>query len=520
MQLKKPEGAWRKGAAVLVAVSTAAGMMLAQVGAASASSTGQGNQSSPTVNVGATVSGGSDPSAAPTIECSWVLTDDNHLGGQETQQYSYAVSKDIGPYASLSYTNFTQPAQSLGAPTSGTPSAPSYGGGPNAAQSFVYGLDDNPSSYPSTPPCTSPNTAASQPSQATGTMAAPVSTGVSVLPNAFDSPSSSAASANTAPRRMEVWAAVDNATSVMFNVWYPNGQEDTDLGGVLIGKALSACSTYGASGSLLTNMFAAAGPAPTGANELSANAISNSTGTGIVNLCNDNEKDLWYQAFTISKDDPSGTYVIQVIATNSNGNSSSYISFYVIPFFDLAIDFTSVNFTSNGATPPVYFVSGDTSWDPGATPQLPTVTNGGNSGEEIGVNFSTLTCQSCTGSPGYISKFDAALGYNDSNISSEETFAAGSTAWIGSDGVNTLATNGQLVCPNDTPKLDLSMEPPSGVQNGTYSGTMTVQAESDVVLGSGNGGCVTDNGSPYVLPGPPPAFKSLTDNDPNPIVRS
>jgi hypothetical protein len=501
MEVRKPRGLWFKGASVLAAVGTVTAISLTSVGVASASAP---NQSVNGIKVSATI-GGSDSDATPTIECSWALTDDNLAGGGETQQYSYAIGSDIGPSSSgLSYTNLVQPSQSLGAPASGSPSAPSYGGAPNAGQSFTYGNDDNPSSYLTSPNCTSTGAATSQPTQLSGSQASPISTGIQVLPNAFDSP---------APRRLEVWAAVDNATAVNFNVFYPNGAEDTDLGGVQIGGSTTACNSYGTSGSLLTNMFGAAGPAGASSdasNQISGAAISNATGTGIVNLCNDNEKSLWYQAFTLSKDDPNGTYTVEVQAVNNAGTSDSWISFYVIPFFDLAVDFNSVTFTSSQTTPPSYFVSGDTTWAP-PNSTFPTVTNGGNSGEEIGVDFSVLTYVPPVGSDYYISSFDANLGYNSGTVLSTDVPAtAGTTTFISNNG-SSPATGAQLVCPNDTPKLDLSLAPPAGDPAGTYTGSLSVVGESDI---QGAGGCTTDNGAPYVLPGPPAAFKTLTDLDP------
>jgi len=514
MEISRSQSRLYKGTSVLIAMFAMAGMTLTGAGTALASV-----QTSPTVNVGATISSGSgsDSSGAPTIECSWILTDNNPYGGQETQQYAYATSSDIGPYASgLKYTNYTQPAQGLGS-SSASPNAPSYAGTPNAAQSFVYGPDNSPSSYVSTPNCTSTGAADSHPSQPTGSQKSPVATGIEVLPNLFDSATGSPSSSGTAPRRLEVWAAADNATAVTFNVFYPNGSEDTELGGVQVGPAQNACSSYGTSGSMLTNMFTYAGPAPTGTNQVSSTAIHNDNGTGIVDLCNDNEKSLWYQAFTLSKDDPNGTYTVEVIATNTAGNSYSWISFYVIPVFDLAIDFASVDFVSSNTYPPRYFVSGSSAW---GTAGMPTVANGGNSGEQIGVDFGTLTCSSCTGSPGYINSFDADLGYNAGDtLTTDVPATAGTTAWI-TNNTGGMATGAQVVCPNDTPKLDLSMEPPISAIAGTYSGTMTVQAESDVVTGSGSGGCVTDNGAPYILTGSTGTWKSLMDSDPSPIVRA
>ena len=137
-----PRAVLRKGTPVLMAVVTLAGLTLYGAGAAAA----QGPpQHSGNVNIGATISGsGIDP----TVECSWALTDDNLAGGGETQQYSNALGANIGPSTSgLSYTNLTQPVQGNGWSGSG-PNAPSFGGSPNSGQSFQYGLDDDPSLFP------------------------------------------------------------------------------------------------------------------------------------------------------------------------------------------------------------------------------------------------------------------------------------------------------------------------------------------------------------------------------------
>ena len=244
-----PRTVLRRGTRVLVAVATLASLTLYGAGAATA----QGSpQHSGTVNVGATISGsGIDP----TIECAWALTDDNLAGGGETQQYAEAVGANIGPSTpSLSYTNLTQPVQGNGWSGKG-PNAPSFGGSPNSGQSFQYGLDDDPSLYPTPPPCDVNGNTPPAVTMAAGSQSAPTATDVSVLPNAFDNP---------APRRVEFWAATDGATSVTFNVFYPDGKEDAEVGGV----ETKNCQTYGTSGSLLTDMFTAAGPQPTGANEL------------------------------------------------------------------------------------------------------------------------------------------------------------------------------------------------------------------------------------------------------------
>ncbi len=500
MKVRKPRSIWGRGASVLVAVGTVTAVSLSSAGVASATAP---NQSVSGIKVSATI-GGANSDAAPAIECSWILTDDNLSGGGETQQYSYATGGGTGPsVAGLAYANYTQPARSAGAPASGSPNAPSYGGTQNSGQSFAYGNDDNSQAYLTSPNCTSTGAASSQPTQSSGSQASPISTGIQVLPNAFDSP---------APRRLEVWAAVDNATAVNFNVFYPDGVQDTDLGGVQIGGSTAACSSYGTAGSLLTNMFAAAGPAGASSdasNQVSGTAISNATGTGIIDLCNNDEKSLWYQAFTISNDDPNGTYTVEVQAMNKIGTSDASTSFYVIPFFDLAVDFNSVAFTNSKTTAQQYSVSGDTTWAPPDS-NSPSVTNGGNSGEEIGVGFSVLTYVPPAGSKYYISSFSANLGYNSGTVLANEVPAtAGITTFISNNGGEP-ATGAQLVCPNDTPELDLYLSPVAADHAGTYTGQMSVAAESDIQR---NGGCPTDNGAPYVLPGPK-VFKSLTDLDP------
>ena len=508
MELRKPKSPVGKAVNMLVAAGTIAGLCLGwNVGAAFAQ--GPQNSSVGGIGVSATIGGGSsDPNAKPTVECAWMLTDDNAAGGGETQQYSFAEGKDVGPTnTSVSTINYTQPSQSPGAPASGSPNAPSFSGSPNSATSFTYGDDDNPSAYLTTPNCTSTGTATSQPSQLSGSQASPVSTGIQVLPNAFDSP---------APRRLVIWSAVDNATAVNFNVFYPNGTEDTDLGGVQIGGSPQACSRYTSGGSLLNTMFNWAGPSHS--NQVSSTAITNPTGTGIVDLCNDNEKSLWYQAFTVSKDDPNGTYTVEVQAINSAGTTESWLSFYVIPFYDLAVDFSSVSINCSSTTPVVCFASGDTSWDPPSS-SLPTVTNGGNQGMQVGVTFSTLTYTPPTGSQYYISSFDANLGYNAGDVlPSDLPASANNTLWISNNG-SSPATGPQLVCPNDTSKLDLSADPPTADPPGSYTGTLTISGRADAVTGTGNGGCVTDNGAPYILTSNG-MYKSLTDLDPNPIVRS
>ena len=375
----------------------------------------------------------------------------------------------------------------------------------------MYGQDDNPTLYPATPPCNVNSDSPPAVTMAPGSQANPTATDVSVLPNAFDNP---------APRRLELWAATNGASSATFNVFYPNGSLDTEVGGV----GVTNCQSYNSPGSLLANMFAAAGPltASNGTNQVSSAAITNSDGTGLVDLCNEGNQSLWHQAVTISNDDPNGTYTVETIAaSSSDGQAVSWSSFYVIPFFDLEIDFNSLGFSNNGHSQ--YVVNGTTTWAPPSSAQ-PTVTNGGNSGEQIGVAFSDLVYTPRHGNPVDISQFEANIGYNANNMLPKPigNIAASNTpTYLGSTGANSPAVGPQIVCPNDAAQLDLTADPPSGAPAGTYTGTMVVWAQSEVLSGSGNQGCVTDNGAPYVVStSSGKAFKNLTDKDQWPLVRS
>ncbi len=90
MKLETPKGVWRKGAPALAAIATFAWVGISGTGIAAAGDP----QQSGTVKVGATISGSG---VNPTISCTWALTDNNHAGGGETQQYSDAVGGNIGP---------------------------------------------------------------------------------------------------------------------------------------------------------------------------------------------------------------------------------------------------------------------------------------------------------------------------------------------------------------------------------------------------------------------------------------
>lgn len=521
MQLRTPRGMWLKTATVLVGACTAGALVLP--GVASATPTPPPNPV--TIQVGANISG--QDGNNPVIECSWTVGDHNPNGGAETSQYNYPTNSVLNPNGANKTLSTQTPMYSTG------PFAPSFNNNSATGTNFSYAPDGTTNTVA---PCQMSTSSNPQATMNAGTAAAPTSSGVAYTVNPFDSSTGNWVSdPGPAPKRAELWTAADYATSVVFDIFYPVAHatgvfntttEDTQLGAVQIG-GLNACADWNTSGSLLNSMFGAAGPS--GDNEISSTAWENTSSNGIIDHCNENQKSLWHQAFTISKDDPSGLYTVEVRANSSTGTATSWFSFVVNPTIALATDFSSAQFASNNG---VYEISGDTVWtmpssesgniacDPGAPANsgvacdAPTIINGGNAGMQVGLAYTPLVYTPSTGGSPYLLDgkiFDANLGYNANYMMNSDILidsgttpnSFGPVAWI------PVGANGaQLVCPNDDPKLDLSLSVPSGQTPGTYMGNMEIVGQMDQVVGTG--GCLTDNNLPYVING---SYKTVTDHD-------
>lgn len=500
MNLRTPQGVWRKTASVLIAASTMAGLSLAGTGIASAQSSG--NSIPMSANISSSGTG-------PNIECSWLVTDNNPAGGAETSNTNSAAPNFTGaPYTS-------SPGATAPTPPGGsTTVTDKYGNVLSTAINYGVsnispnGLADSVNT--GTAPCqlpASPNTALPNPSapqEPSGTF----SSGVDVLPNAFDAANRSFDQQGNAPRRVELWAAVDDLTGlssisdVYWDVYYPNGKLDVEVFSAAPIEGASACTGSTLTG-LLNPMFTQA----IGDGELSNAAVNDST-NGILTLCNEGVKSLWHNAFTISKDDPNGVYTVTTRAVDTQGNvtSQSY-TFAVDAFTAFDQDFSAVNFGS--VTPGgSQVVPGDTNFNP-PNSSHPTITNGGNEGMQVGVQFFPMTGQTygkVIGTPGSTGNgyFDASFGYNASYLQTLSPIAPAS----GSPGAGNAsqivwfnASGPQLVCPNDTPKLDLSVHPETGIPVDTYTGSMVVWSQASPGAGSVSGTagyCPTDNGAPYM----------------------
>lgn len=521
MKTKQMHGRWAARGKLLIAAATLTGM--AVVGAGTASASPPGNSSSTGLPVTATLGGGSS-GAGPNVECSWGFPDLNTAGGTETTQYSQAISANINTAAdSLSYTDYTQANGAAG--NTHAPAAPSGtpGNTGTAAYAFSYGLDTadgNPvlKSAPCALNATTGEAAQAQGSATSSGGVVTVTPGAgplfAVSPNPGDSP---------APVRIGLWSAVDiepsvaNVNQVSWNVYYPDGKEDTAVAGIPVPQSLCGGFGTGTANAALTSMFTTAGEY----NEIGATAITNGT-NGIVDKCIQGSKTLYDNAFTISKDEPSGTWYVETVAIYNGNTTDTWWSFTVLPELYLSLDFTSVAFTCTTVNAPC-LLSGNDTWSAAGTSTAPAVTELGNEGEQIGLDFSTLT-QTVTGSPQTITSFDGKVGYNPSTEgSSEPTFPAGTTYWL-PDNTSTPVAAGSpgsgIVCPNDAAKLDLSLEPPASgsFASGSYTGTLTVSARADV---NTTYGCPTDNNAPYLVTvGGVSQFQSLGLGDTAPLVRA
>lgn len=437
-----------------------------------------------TVTETATVSGGS---STPRIECGWALPDANPKGGAETSNTTTGAVNYTGP--------------------NGTDTPPSTSG--------TYAFQYYTSSPFDTTVMTPTNTAGSpvtpcqlgftgNPNPGSATQATGDRHMTQVLPNAANTP---------AQRRIELWSAVDdtqgvsNIAKVYWDVYHPNGTLKVEVQGV---QETNCFGPYGTS-TTSDPMFTAA----IGTGQLSSTAVNNAT-HGIIALCNEGVKQLWHNAFTVSKDQPSGQYKIVETAVDKNGNVA-HLTYYIdiIPFFDLAINFSSVNYgtisANQSSTVPGGVTFGNSS--------RPAVTNLGNSGEQIGLSWSPMvgaTTGKC------INHFDASFGtYGPGgkspaltpgllqHITGTATCPSAGTAGKNSPTVWFNGMGSQLLCPNDIGKLDLSIDPElntSAVPADTYTGKLTVFARNSTPA---TGGCPTDFGVPYT---PNSGTRTATDS--------
>jgi len=364
------------------------------------------------------------------IECSWALPDLNLSGGLEENNTD-------------------------------TPN-------PTPPTTFRYGYDDDRLTLPNPVPCDLGGDGTTKPQQADGQHHL-----IQVLPNAEDQP---------AERRIELWAAadnpagIDNITDVYWKVFHPDGTLKKQIHGVRIDQGSKNPDCHGPD-----SMFWAA----EANGELTTRAVTDPT-NGMIALCQEGVKALFHNTFLVSKDQPNGEYKIETHVV-STGGLEQVQTFYIdiLPFYNMVLDFNKVDYGLIVPGVPKT-INGDTLF--GTAP--PTVKNTGNSAMGLGLLFSNLVQQTDqNGNPvlggKLITQFDASFGTSAAGLQHIALINAGVPVQFDD------APTRQL-CPNDTGKIDFSVEPPGTLPAGTYAGTVQVVAHSP-----DPSYCPTDHGSIY-----------------------
>ncbi len=290
-------------------------------------------------------------------------------------------------------------------------------------------------------------------------------------------------------QRIELWTAVRGARnvsdidSVIFDVYHPDGTLKVQTHAKM---APESVEELGATFNSTTNewtvrpgsMWYAASMKQTGqiANETLASQ------QGIIARAKQNDLSLWRTYFDLSKHQPCGEYEIRERATFLGFTSeiSNYVN--VLCFTNLEADFSSVQWdaVTPGGTDYVY---GDLDFDPQGNSPWPTVKNTGSGAMALGIAFTPMKeiNDKDPNSVKLITEFDAAFGINPSYLKTLDPIMAGEKALFG---------NGyyQILCANETGKLDLSIHPPVGLPAGEYVGSLTLW------------GIHTPNGEGYTSP--------------------
>ena len=290
----------------------------------------------------------------------------------------------------------------------------------------------------------------------------------------------------------------------------PGTDEDNDVQFGTVNSAsrlFDECEGLGTS-SLEGSMFHAAGNVAHATGQIE-NATIDDIPDGLVYKCTQAEKAIYYAKFTVDKDQPCGRYRIEAYAVDSNTRFAPVMTNYIdiVCFTYMNLDFNGlawgdlINGTSNK-------INGDNVWDANpneaASADHPgTIHNGGNHPMGIHLKYSEMT----TSDGKIIDKFDACFArefaalvcwgtsttlsgeFPEDIIQADEWVGFGDPSYI--DPVGSNDTNGlevlsdrwkggwaQVLCANDTGKIDFSVWPRTFQEQGSYTGTVTIHSHS------------------------------------------
>jgi hypothetical protein len=286
-------------------------------------------------------------------------------------------------------------------------------------------------------------------------------------------------------RRFQVWMAVDHPngigaiSDVYWDIFHPDGTPKTQVHGIKV--PLADCASLGSSTAAGT-MFEAA--VHTG--QLSAAAVDD-INRGMVAKCHEQEKAIYYAEWTVSKEQPCGSYQVVAHAVSNATQAPTLTNYFnVVCFFSGQIDFAALDWgtISPGITD---VVSGDLIWDI-PPDNAPTVRNVGNIGLEPAVRFQQM-CSTTLPIPKCIDQFDVAFGRSPAVLQYIDPVFA--NTWVDFDD-----TRERVLCADELGKMDFSIHPPSTLPADAYEGTI------DIIFQAVRGVCRTDQ--ELITPPPPP----------------
>jgi hypothetical protein len=262
-------------------------------------------------------------------------------------------------------------------------------------------------------------------------------------------------------RAIEMWAAVDhpngisNISDVYWKVYHPDGSFKLQVHGTKV--PIEDCAAYGtASGPVApgqTGMFEAASHS----GQLQPEAIDNQN-WGMIALCQQEVKAFYHVSWPLSKDQQCGLYRAETTAVHVSGSISKQNVYFDVPcIYALQVDFASVNW--GGITPGLTKVlAGNLLWGD----NIPTVKNVGNDGMGLNIEFSRLVGAA---EQKVIEVFDAKYGRSPATLNVVDPIPANTVT-------NLTAGPNQILCANELGKLDLSIHPPLGLPADNYVGTV------------------------------------------------
>jgi hypothetical protein len=238
---------------------------------------------------------------------------------------------------------------------------------------------------------------------------------IQVKPNQEDQPEE---------RRIELWAAVDHEAGVQaisdvyWKVFHPDESFKVQVHGTKVEQFPHPdkvdCADLGTSSAEGTVMGEAY---DTG--QVSATSIDDDA-NGLVALCSEGSKAIYYAEFNLSKHQPCGSYKVELHAVSSGAEDVLVNYIDVLCVFYLELDFEQVDWGTiyPGITK---VVPGDTifSLDPTVS-SMPTVKNTGNSGMGVAIEYEPMVQVEADGSPvpggKIIDEFDACFGTSYSSL--------------------------------------------------------------------------------------------------------